>query len=208
MRRRALLLSPLLLGACVSVEVGADGAPHVHLLLHDTAPVSQRRPEPVVAALLIQPLPSDAMADTASIAYSRRANEFAFYQFSTWTERPVRQIVRLLQRRLEASGIAGAVGVIGEPLHADWLLTVAIDTLHHDLTVPPGQGRLALTAELFDRRNRTRISRRRFEAAAPAASADAPAAAAALSQSVAQVFDSLLPWLVAELLTVRAAAAG
>jgi cholesterol transport system auxiliary component len=193
------LLASLTLSACVSVGLGGDVPSQAHYLLHDDGAPAARRAEALVPALLIQPLPADATADTVSLAYSQRPNEFAYYQFAAWTERPVRQVPRLLQHRLEARGVAGAVGVIGEPLRADWLLTIAVDTLHHDVSVPPGQGRVALTAELFDRRSRTRIARRRFDAAMPTASADAPAAAAALSQSLAQVFDQLVPWLESEL---------
>jgi ABC-type uncharacterized transport system auxiliary subunit len=195
----AACLASMLLPACVSVGIGNDVPPQAHYLLHDTALPAQRRAEPLVAALLIQPLPADATADTVSIAYSQRPHEFAHYQFTSWTERPVRSVPRLLQQRLEARGLAGAVGMVGDSLRADWLLTVAIDTLHHDVSAPPGQGRVALTVELFDRRNRSRIARRTFDAAAPTVSADAPAAAAAMSQSLTQVFDLLVPWLEAEL---------
>ena len=30
--------------------------------------------------------------------------------------------------RIEARGVAAAVGVLGDPLRADWLLTISIDT--------------------------------------------------------------------------------
>lgn len=173
--------------------------PQSQYLLHDAATPASRRAEPVVAALLIQPLPADATADTAQIAYSQRPHEFAHYQFASWTERPLRQVPRLLQQRLEGRGVAGAVGVVGEPLRAEWLLTIAIDTVHHDVSVPPGQGRLALTVEVFDRRSRNRVSRRQFVVAVPSASADARAAAAALSSSLTQAFDALVPWLETEL---------
>ena len=194
----AAILLPVLT-ACVSVGIGTDVPLQAHYLLHDAAVPAPRRAAPVVAALSIQALPADATADTAAIAYSQRANEFAYYQFASWTERPVRRVPRLLQQRLEARGVAGAVGMVGEPVRADWLLTLAIDTLHHDAAALPGQGRVALTAELFDRRNRTRIARRQFVATAATASADAPAAAAALSQALTQVFDRLVPWLETEL---------
>ena len=203
--RRALLatmaaLAASLLSACMSLGLGGDTPAQTQYLLHDaTAATAPRRNEPVVAALLIQPMAADAAADTVAIAYSRRAHEFAHYQFATWTERPLRQVPRLLQQRLEARGVAGAVGVIGEPLRTDWLLTVAIDTLHHDVSAPPGQARVAITAEVFDRRSRTRISRRQFSVAVPTASADAPSAAAALSSALSQAFDGLVPWLEAEL---------
>jgi ABC-type uncharacterized transport system auxiliary subunit len=193
------LLVLFLLSGCVSVGLGGDVPAQAQYRLSDQATPVQRLPAPIVPALLIQPLPADATGDTVSIAYSRRPHEFAHYQFASWTERPLRQLPRLLQQRLEARGIASAVGVIGEPMRADWLLTVAIDTLHHDMSVPPGQGRVAITAELFDRRNRARIARRQFEVAVPAASADAPAAATAMSSAVTQAFDQLLPWLEVEL---------
>jgi len=193
------LLFLFLLAGCVSVGLGGDVPAQAQYRLNDMATSAQRLPAPIVPALLIQPLPADATGDTVSIAYSRRPHEFAHYQFASWTERPLRQLPRLLQQRLEQRGVANAVGVIGEPMRADWLLAIAIDSLHHDVSDPPGQGRVAITAELFDRRNRTRIARRQFAVAVPSASADAPAAAVAMSAALAQVFDQLLPWLEVEL---------
>jgi len=203
------LLGSLMLSACVSVGLGGDAPAQAHYLLADSAAsaaAAARRAQPVVPALALQALPADASADTAALAYSQRPNEFAYYQFAQWTERPVRRVPRLLQQRLEARGLAGAVAMLGEPARADWLVTVAIDSLHHDVSTLPGQGRVALTVELFDRRNRTRIARRQFEAAVPAASATAPAAAAAISSALSQTFDALVPWLDGELQRAVAAA--
>ncbi len=193
------VIVPLLLAGCVSLGIGGDAAPQTLYMLHDSARATPRRAEPLVRALLIQSLPANALADTVSIAYSRRAHEFAFYQLASWAERPTRELPRLLQRRLEARGVAAGVALFGEPLHADWTLALRIDTLAHDVSAPPGAARLALTAELFDRRSRTRVARRQFEASAATATADSGAAAAALSLCVTQVFDALLPWLEAEL---------
>ena len=198
--RRGLAAVALLLAGCVSVDVGKEPTAQVLLSLHDgAARAVARRSEALVDALLIQPQPAHALADTLSMAYSRREHEFAFYQFASWTERPVRQLPLLLQRRLEARGVAGAVGLVGDPLRADWLLSIGIDTLHHDVASPPGTARLAINVDLFDRRTRTRIAHRRFESSAPAANADSSAAAQALSLAVSNVFDELLPWLEAEL---------
>ena len=203
MRTLLALLAALMmfaLAACVSVGIGGEPAPQAYYLLHDaTTATPPRRAAPLVDALLIQPTPAGALADTVSIAYSRHPYEYGYYQLAFWTERPVRQLPRLLQQRLEARGIAAAVGIVGEPLRADWLLAIGVDTLHHDVSALPGQARFVLTAELFDRRSRTRIARRQFEASAPTARADSAAAAIALSQAVGQVFDALLPWLEDEL---------
>ena len=209
--RVGLATTPLWLAACVSVGLGGDVPAQAHYRLHDSAGVGAatgavvgasmpaRLPAPLVPALVIQPLPADATADTISVAYSPRPNVFGYYQFASWSERPVRQLPRLLQQRLEARGIAQAVGMVGEPLRADWLLTLSIETLHHDTSTVPGSGRVTLSAELFDRRDRSRVARQRFDASVPAAIADAPAATAAISQAMSQTFDALVPWLEAAL---------
>ncbi|MFZ2650983.1 MAG: ABC-type transport auxiliary lipoprotein family protein [Burkholderiaceae bacterium] len=203
----AALAALALLAGCISVAVGNEGAAHRQYQLIDAgASDVARRAEPLLAALLIQLQPGDAMADTASMAYSPRANEFAFYQFATWTERPVRQLPRLLQRRLEARGTAAAVGLIGEPLRAQWLLNLAIVSLHHDVSSPPGSARFVLNAELFDRRSRARLAQRQFEVQVPSARADSAAAAEAMSRAVGRSFDALVPWLESELQRVPAAA--
>ena len=194
-----MALAALLTSACVSVGLGGDVPAQALYRLHDPGAAAERRAAPLVAALLIQSQPADATADTLSIAYSSEANRFAHYQLASWTERPVKQLPRLLMQRLEARGVAGAVGMVGDPLRADWWLAIAIETLHHDVSALPGQARLAYTAELFDRRSRVRIARQRFELALPPPRADAAAAAGALSATVGRSFDALVPWLEAEL---------
>jgi ABC-type uncharacterized transport system auxiliary subunit len=194
----ALALNSLLCG-CVSVGLGGEPAAQVQLALHDANIEVVRRAAPLVNALLVQPQPANALADTLAIAYSRRDHEFAFYQLASWTERPVRQLPRLLVHRLETRGVASAVGTIGDPLRADWLLTIGIDALYHDVRSPPGQARLALTAELIDRRAHTRVAYRHFASSAPTTSADSAAAAASMSLAMAQAFDELVPWVETEL---------
>ena len=195
----AWLLAATLSG-CVSLEVGHQPATQLHLALRDggQAPV-QRLVHPLLPALLIQAQPGTAMADTLSIAYTRREPVFGFYQFATWVDRPVRQLPRLLQQRLQARGLAAAVGVQGEPMRADWLLTLRIDALHHDVQAEPGMARLVLVLELFDRRTQSRLAQQHFAIDVATDRADATAAAQAMSLAVGQSFDQLLPWLEAEL---------
>ena len=194
------LLASLLTSGCVSVGVGGDTPAQVLLRIDDPGITGQpRRDEALVESLLIQPLPADAIADSASIAYSRRPNEFAFYQLSSWAERPVRRLPQLLKNRLEARNVAAAVGLLGEPIAADWLLTLRVDALYHDVSDTPGQVRLALSAELIDRRTRTRVARRQFATDVATTQDDAAGASAATSKAVALTLDALLPWLEAEL---------
>ncbi len=194
------LLVGLSLAGCVSLEVGNEPAKQLHLALRDgnLAPV-QRLPQPLLPALLIQAQPGTALADTLSLAYTRSDPVFGFYQFASWTDRPVRLLPRLLQQRLEARGLATAVGVIGDPLRSDWLLALRIDAMHHDVRSAPGSAHLALTVELFDRRQQRRLAQRHIVVDVPTERADSTAAAQAMSMAVGRSFDELLPWLEAEL---------
>jgi len=221
-RRRWCLAAAAAAGAaltqtgCLSMDLGGDNPGVLQWALRDaqatpTVPLGA----PLVDALLLQARPSNAVADSLSIAYSRQQNAFAFYQFAAWTERPVRQVPRLLQQRLQARGMAGTVGQMGDPMRADWLLMVGVDELHHALApalapalVPAlasalqpgsGQARVGLTLELFDRRKRIKHAEQRFDAQLPVASADAAGAVDALSRALALCFDRALPWLEAAL---------
>lgn len=195
----------LLLAGCVTVDVGGDSPAQTQYVLDDAGAPPPRRAAPVADALLIQAAAGDPLADTLSIAYARRPGERAFYQLATWTDRPARRIPQLLQRRLEARGSFRAVAVLGQPLHADWLLALAIDDIHHDLATEPGRARLAVRAALYDRQKRTQVAQRTFSADVPVAEAKSAAAAAAMSRGVAQVLDALVPWLEQEVERARRA---
>lgn len=188
----ALLLASAA-GGCVNVPLAGDDSVRRLLSLRDAGPAPPRRGSPVVPALLIQPGAGHAFGDTVSIAYSERAGEFAFYQLATWTDRPIRQVPLLLQRRIESAGLAGACGQLGDPLAADWLVMIRIDALHHD--VAAARGHVTLTAELYERPLRRRLASHRFEATAPAQRAGAAAASEALSVALGHALDDLLRWL-------------
>ncbi len=193
---RALLASvALLLAGCVTVDIGGESPAYTQYVLSDAGPMPARRAAPVADSLLIQSDLGDPLADTPSIAYARRKGERALYQLATWTERPARRIAQLVQRRLDARGSFRAVAALGQPLHSDWLLAVAIDDIHHDIVTAPGSARLAVRASLFDRRNRTLVAQHEFSADVAAAEANSAAAAAAMNHAVAQVLDALVPWL-------------
>lgn len=184
-----------LLGGCVTLDIAGPDQAVLQHPWRDLGPMPVRRALPLVDALLLQAVPGTPMADALSIAYEREGQALATYQYARWLERPLRVLPRVLQQRLEARGTAGVTAQLGDPQRADWLLTLRIDEIHHATLPAPGRGRLAVTAELFDRRQRQRVARRRFEAEAPAAVDAAAAAVAALSLALTQVLDALVPWL-------------
>lgn len=202
MKRLGSLMAVLLAG-CVTVDIGGEGVAQTQYVLVDAGPMPSRRAAPAAESLLIQSDTGDPLADTLSIAYARRTGERALYQLATWTDRPSRRIPQLLQRRLEAAGSFGAVAALGQPLHADWMLALAVDDIHHDVAIEPGRALLTVRASLFDRRKRTLVAQRSFSANVPVAAARSSAAAAAMNQAVAQVLDTLVPWLEQEVQRAR-----
>jgi cholesterol transport system auxiliary component len=195
-RRAALWALALLpLAGCVSVSVGhSDLPPTVLYQLQDARPAAPA-PSSGSARLAIQSLGGDPTIDGLPLVFLRRPGELAYYQFAAWSERPSRRLGLLAQQRLDASGRFAVVTQLGQPIATDWLLTLALDTLVHDVATPPGRVQLALRAELIRRSDRSRVGQRLFAAAVPTTEAAAPAAVAAFNLAVAEVFDQLGPWV-------------
>lgn len=200
-RRRAvgLAASAALLAGCVSVKVGSADAPAMtYYVLADARPAPAAQQAPAGApSLAIQGLSSDPLADSTTLAFSRRPGERSMYQFASWTERPSRRLAQLAGQRLQARGQFASVTQLGQPVSAEWLLTLSLDTLVHDVSTSPGRAELVLTAELIQRRDRIRVARRVFSAAVPVATATAPAAVTAFGVAAADVLDELAAWVEA-----------
>lgn len=189
----------VLLAGCVSVSVGSADTPAlIYFVLADARPAPVAAPSPGASArLAIQANGSDPLTDSTTIVYSRRPGERALYQFAAWSERPSRRLALLAQQRLEARGRFASVTQLGQPVQTDWLLTLAIETLVHDVSTTPGQAQVSVRAELIHRGDRSRVAQRVFTAAPPVAEAAAPAAVAAFGTATADVLDQLVDWVEA-----------
>lgn len=200
MRRRQALVAGVstLLAGCVSVSVGRSDAPAVtYYVLQDAGAAAAATAPRAAGALAIQGLTADPLADSTSIAYARRNGERSLYQLAAWSERPSRRLVQLAQQRLEAGGRFASVTQLGQPVQADWLLTLAVEHIYHDVGSTPGRARLAVRAELFDRRERQRVAQRLLVAEPAVAEAAAGDAVAAFAVATAEVLDQLAAWLAA-----------
>jgi ABC-type uncharacterized transport system auxiliary subunit len=197
------VLLATLLTACVSVEVGNGESPQTQFVLSDAratsaAPAGESRAATRSANLLLTGISADPLADGTLIAYARHPGERSVYQLSTWSERPVRRIPQLLQQRIEARGSFGTAAMLGDPVRADLLLTLAVEEIYHDVAQEPGQARLSLRATLYRRHERQQLAKRSFSASVAVPEARAAAAAGAMNQAVAEIFDQLIPWLESE----------
>jgi ABC-type uncharacterized transport system auxiliary subunit len=193
----AIVCAAAMLAGCVSVSLGNADAPGLtYFALADARPPAAAAAPPTGAPrLAIQAAGSDPLADSVSMVFSRRPGERALYQFAAWSERPSRSIAMLAQDRLLAGGRFESVTQIGQPVATDWLLTLRLEQMLHDVGPTPGLARLAVRAELVDRRERAVIGLRLFAASAPVAEPAAAAAAAAFGVATAEVLDQLAPWV-------------
>ncbi len=197
-RRTALLALALLpLAGCVAVTVGSNDAPPI--VYYQLADARPRTPAPPAAnpapRLAIQAISGDPIADAGQLVFSRRPGERSLYQFALWSERPSRRLALLAQQRFEAGGAFAVVTQLGQPIATDWLLTLALESLVHVVSTPPGTVRVAWRAELIRRSDRSRVGLRTFTAEAPAAEATAPSAVAAFDIAVANALDQMTAWV-------------
>jgi cholesterol transport system auxiliary component len=178
---------------CFSIGLGGEGTALAQYRLEDLSPKQQARATPIDRRLLVSTLPSEAIGDTYSMAYTKASQQRQYYQFASWTDRPSARVVQLLTERLEARAMFESVSRLGGGIGGGLILNIGVNEFVHDIRT--GSARLEVTAELIERRGRTLVERKRFTASAPVAQEDAPSAVAALSRALTTLLDELVPWL-------------
>lgn len=190
--RHWLLLLPLFLGGCGMLA----GRPHPvshHVLA--VPPAAAQPGTPVATTLLVRDTEAAGMLQGPPLLYSRAPGTLSAYQYARWAEPPAARFNLLLRQRLETAGLYQAVAEMGAGVRGDQQLNTRLLEFHHDAAQSPGQARVALEADLVDRRDGRLLARQRFQARAPAPSHDAAGAAAALGVASGRVMDEVVDWL-------------
>ena len=182
-----------LVAGCFSIGLGGEGTALAQYRLEDLSPKVPPRATPIDRRLLVSPLPSEAIGDTYSMAYTKAAQQRQFYQFASWTDRPSTRVVQLLTERIEARNMFDSVSRLGGGVGGGLILNIGVNEVVHD--VRANTARVEVTAELIERRGRNLVERKRFTTSAPVAQENAPAAVAALSRALTTLLDELVPWL-------------
>jgi ABC-type uncharacterized transport system auxiliary subunit len=204
--RRALLRAlPAIPALALAGCFGGGRTPHVWWELDDARAAEAGRAEPDASraklSLLVEGVAAGALYDGTALLYSRSAGMRAPYQYASWTERPAARLARLARRRLQARGGFRDVSLAEAGTAPELLLTLTLETLHHELPTGVAQGevggtlRLAVAAQLLDWRARRPLASRAFSLAEPVASADAAGAVQAAGRAVASLLDALAPWV-------------
>jgi ABC-type uncharacterized transport system auxiliary subunit len=192
MNRRFVLAVLVLLGGCLSP--GAREAQRYFVLDAAAAAMVQAR-SPRDSVLLVGAAGASSFYDSQGMVYSRAPGTRAYYQHSSWTERPGRRIHDLLLARLEKSGAFRTVAPTGSGVRGSLVLTTRLEELYHDAAVPPGSARIELSAELTDASSGALLARRRFTRFAPAASYDAAGAVQGFRAALGALLDEVVSWV-------------
>jgi cholesterol transport system auxiliary component len=185
----------VMLGACLSVDVGTESSTLTQFRLDDPAKAQDPRTRPLAHRLVIFPMPAGTTAESYSLLYSKAPQARAAYQFAGWTERPSQRLAQMLIDRLVARNSFESVALLGRGIGGDLQLNLIVAEIYHDAASLPGSGRVVISAELVERESRRLLARESFSTQAPVDSNTAAGAVRALSAASGQALDQLVPWL-------------
>lgn len=181
-----------LIAGCLSLR---DPEPQRYYVLepgYETNP--KRSANPRSATLLVAPTSASPFYETPQMVYSRAAGERAYYQLSSWTERPAQRIAFLLVSRLEHAHLFKTVAYAASGVQGNLLLNTHLAAFYHDAAMPPGRAVVSIIAELIDTAQFNVIARQAFERFEPAPTYDAAGAVAAFNRATGAILDAVTAW--------------
>jgi cholesterol transport system auxiliary component len=181
------------LAGCVSF--GQQETQRYYVLDASSGAKTRKVVTPRAATLLVAPTTTSGFYETPEIVYSRAPGERAYYQLSTWTERPSRRITALLAMRLERDGLFKTVAADSSGVQGELVLNTHLAEFYHDAATPPGSVKVTITAELMDPARRVLLARHTFNRSEAAASYDAPGAVQAFNRAVGAILDDISAWV-------------
>lgn len=181
------------LAGCVSF--GQQETQRYYVLDASSGAKARKVVTPRAATLLVAPTTTSGFYETPEIVYSRGPGERAYYQLSTWTERPIRRITELLVMRLERDGLFKTVAADSSGVQGELVLNTHLAEFYHDASTPPGSVKVTITAELMDPARRALLARHTFNRSDAAATYDAPGAVQAFNRAVDAILDDISGWV-------------
>jgi cholesterol transport system auxiliary component len=181
------------LAGCVSF--GQQETQRYYVLDASSGAKTRKVVTPRAATLLVAPTTTSGFYETPEIVYSRAPGERAYYQLSTWTERPSRRLTELLVMRLERDGLFKTVAADSSGVQGELVLNTHLAEFYHDAATPPGSVKVTITAELMDPARRVLLARHTFNRSEAAASYDAPGAVQAFNRAVGAILDDISAWV-------------
>lgn len=181
-----------LLGGCSAFLSAAPPSPYLysldnqHPVTQSSVPSSGVAPTTVVIVAAPRAV---AGFSTDRIVYVRAKHLLETYADSQWVDTPARMIGPLIAESLSQTRRFAAVLTAPSPAYARWELGTEIVRLQYD--VPEARVRFTLRATLIDKRTRSAVMTRIFEASASTPSVNPAGVVVAANAAVADVLDQL-----------------
>lgn len=201
----------LVIGACALPLPGSQPSktPGTYFLQDETGaqpvPAADRR-----ACLTLRiGSPGSAPGFTSeSMAYVRQAGQMEYFAYHQWVDTPARMLAVLMEKRLDSSGLFGAV-VSGSPdIRARMRLDSTVIRLQQDFTGASSTIELIVKVKLMDSRDRSLSGARTFSYTEPVGAENPEAGVAAANRAVGQFLSDLVTFVGQSIAPVTCDAAG
>lgn len=133
--------------------------------------------------------------NTVRMAYQIEPNRLDYFAYHEWAATPARMLASVMEGRLDASGMFGAVISGSADIRTELRLDSEVLALQQDFSEQTSAVWLAIKVNLVDVSNRSLIGSRAFSYRVPAAEQNAEAGVVAANQATDQYLNDLLAFL-------------
>lgn len=193
--RKGLLIAALAccLAACGSLPTGQTATARQTWLLHgdsvsSTSAAADTRP----CLSLRVSIPASAPGfGTTRMAYMSQPSRLNYFAFNEWIDTPARMVAAMMESRLEASGLLGAVMTGSSDVRADVRLDSEIKNLLQDFNGTDSSVSLMIKVRLIDVSSRSLLKSKIFSYSETADNASPEAGVAAANRAAARFLADL-----------------
>ena len=185
------LTGAVLLTACSTLFAPSPPAPRFYTLDASAAigtpsgAIATSSPGVPAPVMIVAPPHAEAGFDTDRIVYVLEQHRLQPYADSQWIDTPSKMLAPLLAAALSRTGAFGAVVPAPSPVNSPWELQS--DVLRLQQEVVAGTFRFTLRVTLIEKKTRTVVFSREFDASAPIAGTGPAAAVVAANVVVGDV---------------------
>jgi cholesterol transport system auxiliary component len=188
-RAGATFVAMALLAACAALP--PPQAEHTNIYVLEAKPAEaapQAKRDLVLEVTVPRARPG---FDTPQMAYTRRANELAYFARNRWVDAPANMLAPLIAQALEQSGGFSAVVQAPTLVAADLRLDTEVVRLQQDFGVKPSRVQFTLRAQLIDVRTRRVLASTKFDESEAAPSDDPYGGVIAANRALGRLLERL-----------------
>jgi len=206
-----ILVLPLLISACALPLPGSKSSktPQTYFLQDESggSPVPAAEVRSCVTLRIGSPGSAPGFT-SESMAYVQQAERMDYFAYHKWVDTPARMLAILMEKRLDSSGLLGAV-VSGSPdIRAGLKLDSTVIRLQQDFTGTGSAVELSVKVKLMDSRDRSLLGSRTFSYTEQANAENPEAGVAAANRAVQQFLSDLVVFVAQSIAPITCDQAG